>query len=168
VKLLSFIIGSFLLITAAFFSLFLYNPFIDSKPWTRGLLRNLLYSYQKYDAVSWLRRFKLLKKDPTTTWKYLKILSNKQDIDPYPCLTQCSIADLIPQHGIAKDQHYKDRIKEYQEYIKLYGHIPCGWLTSGYGHIVVVNNIIHDGHHRIAAAKEAGAKHIFVQKWFVK
>jgi hypothetical protein len=150
------VVGTIILLSAAFFSLFLYKKDIAQRPWVRGFLRNLFYSYQKYDHKSWIRRLKLLYKYPETLPKYIKILSNNEQV---VCAGKIRINPKIlkPQHDIVEDDHFFQRVVDYMNEER---------VTSDFGDIVIVNNTIHDGHHRVAAAIDAGIKKIEVVRYF--
>jgi len=157
-NILYIIVGTVIILMAAFFSLFLYKKNIKQKPWVNGFIRNLFYSYQKYHYKSWLRRLVLLFKYPETLVKYIKILSNKQEIIGR-CDYLVNPTTLMPQHDIVEDEHFKQRVEDYKDDKE---------VGSDFGDILVVEGTIHDGHHRVAAAIQANIKWIVVSHYFTK
>jgi hypothetical protein len=134
------------------------RQFIPSKktsPWNEGLILNTLHAWLRYDITSWLRRIISICKNPNLTLQYLRILLNKYEILPQIFTVEMPIELLVPQHSIeTSHEHHRKRVEAYKN-----GNFDCESLHS-YSPIIVVSieglYLIQDGHHRIAAMKEAG------------
>lgn len=131
-------------------------PLNTDRPWIDGLLINTLRAYKKYNTQAWIRRMKSIAKHPQITLQYLKILTNKEQKQPIGQV-ELRVAELVQFHDVQTDhQHHRLRVLDYK-----YGKQPA----SDFGSIVVVGNTVHDGNHRLAAAREAGVKTITAYKW---
>lgn len=127
-----------------------------NKPWVDGLLVNMWRAYAKYDTKSWIRRMIGIYKNPNLTIQYLNILRNKQIV--YYCgATVVNTSKLQNMHDTQTDHaHHRERVKCV---------IEGGKPKSKYGPMIVTDNIVHDGNHRLAAYHEAGNKNIVVELW---
>lgn len=131
-------------------------PINTNRPWIDGLLINTLRAYKKYNAQSWIRRMKSISKNPQITLQYLKILTNKENRQPHG-QTELRVAELVQFHDVQTDHfHHRLRVLDYKR-----GKQPA----SDFGAIVVVGNTVHDGNHRLAAAREAGIETLIAYKW---
>lgn len=116
--------------------------------WTHGLFKNVFISYRRYDTKSWARRLLCVFKNPKIVDQYLKILTTKKKV-VLVGKVNVNIANLIPSHDVCTDhEHHRNRVRSYKDNIKVDSFSP----------IIVVDNVIHDGHHRITAMIEAGIK----------
>lgn len=124
----------------------------SNRPWNDGLIKNTLRAYLRYNAVSWIRRMISICKNPKLTVQYINILLTKKKYD-YSATVFVSVKDLIPQHDVQTDHwHHRSRVFFYQMGM-------ANQVTSFSPIIVSKRNgklYIEDGHHRIAAMKEAG------------
>lgn len=131
----------------------------QERPWSMGLFRNIWHAYGKYDARSWLRRLVSAMKDPAIVLQYWDILTSKYDVE-YVGSYLMDPRRLRPMHNVQTDHpHHRQRVREYAA-----GLTPI----SSYGDIIVVDGYIHDGHHRVAALNEAGARQVLVDYYTKK
>lgn len=134
-------IFSIIFLTHSFFiSIFLYRKNLVARPWVYGFFNNIYFSYRKYSPKQRFDKLKNIFSNPFIGWQYFCILKNKQNVEfigniDYP------LKDLKSQHSInecfllRKSEDFK--ISE---------------ISNG----IIVDNIIHDGHHRIEIAKRLG------------
>ena len=147
------IVGILLIVPAIILSYFVPEPKVE-QPWVRGLFKNIWHAYGKYDSRSWVRRLVFAMKNPEIVGQYWGILANKQEVE-YVGYIHMGVKALTPMHDVQTDhQHHRRRVAMYRQ-----GHQPA----SKYGDVVVVDGFIHDGHHRIAALKEAGVSSVLVK-----
>lgn len=126
------------------------------RPWVDGVVTNTIRAYAKYDTKSWIRRMISIYKNPDLTLQYLRILFNKQEVE--------IVGDMVFEthilenmHSVQTDhEHHRKRVAEARTSTKPH---------SKYGGIIVVDKTVHDGNHRLAAAKEAGQGFIQVELW---
>jgi hypothetical protein len=151
------VLGVALIVPAILFSPIVKLLPIDVKrPWVDGLLINTLRAYKKYNTRSWLRRLAGIFIKPETTLEYLNILLNKQEVR-YVGESLVKVDDLQPSHFVQTDhQHHRDRVWSIKD---------GGQVISEFGDMLAVDNVIHDGNHRLAAYKEAGVEEILLQQW---
>jgi hypothetical protein len=156
-KYFSIALGTFLCLLAIIFQPIAKLTSVDtSRPWVDGLVINVWRAYAKYNTISWITRIIGIFKNPDMTRQYLKILSNKEKISQ--CETNIvEVEKLIQCHDVQTNHsHHRERV------CKL---LSGEQIESQFGPIVIVNNIIHDGNHRVAALREANIKTIQVQQW---
>lgn len=126
-------------------------------PWASGLILNVLKAASKYNTKSWLMRCKGIWHNPSLTLQYIKILSNKSPELIGPIKAWRSVDSLAPSHDVdTASAYHRKRVADLKAGIEPH---------SQFGNIVVVNHVIHDGHHRVAAYKEAGMRYIEVQQY---
>lgn len=124
------------------------NKYFDNMPptWTNGLVLNTIIAYRRYSMASWVRRLVLVFIYPSISFQYIKILQTKQSVQGGESRL-VRINDLIPQHETQTSHpHHRHRVEQAR----------LGKVLDSFSPIIVVDNTIHDGHHRIAAYKEAG------------
>lgn len=122
-----------------------------NRPWVDGLVKNTLRAYAKYDTKSWIRRMIGIYHNPYLTLQYLTILSNKQEVVCVGVRTH-KVKELYQMHDVQTNHgHHQKRINDAKEGVE---------LTSDYGWPIVVGHLMHDGNHRLAAYKEAGAERV--------
>ena len=123
----------------------------NTKPWTFGMFLNLLYSAKRYSLHSLFRRIISITKNPNLTLQYLRILLVKNTNISQPTLCQVNINNLVFQHDVQTDHaHHLQRIEEAKQ----------NKVLTSFSPIIVVDDKIHDGHHRVDAYKKAGIKQI--------
>lgn len=127
-----------------------------NRPWVDGLVINIWRAYAKYDTKSWIRRMISIYKNPSLTVQYLKILKNKQIV--YYCgATTIKSNILNNMHDTQTDHaHHRQRVDLLRAGKK---------IKSQYGPMIVVDNIVHDGNHRLSVYKEVGDRNIVVELW---
>lgn len=127
-------------------------------PWSDGLILNVLKAAKKYSTKSWLMRMKGIWRNPRLTLQYLEILGNQQLLRRGPYFLYRRVRDLTPSHDVdtTTDFHRK-RVDLAKKGIE---------VGSEFGDVIVVGDQIHDGHHRVAAHKEAGLEYIKVKQYW--
>lgn len=124
----------------------------ENSPWTDGLFKNLMKAYKRYNTKSWVRRLILVFHYPDLSIQYLKILLTNEKISS-GVFKVVDINSLIPQHDVQTNHlHHRKRVLNAKN----------GMILESFSPIIVVDNIIHDGHHRVMAYKEAGVKQVEV------
>jgi hypothetical protein len=95
-------------------------------------------------------RFIFIIRHPDLAAQYTRILFTKKTVH-YLSYKTVKVDDLVPQHDVLTDhQHHRQRVAD----------LKNGLLISGNSSIVVVDDVIFDGHHRVAALKEAGINYV--------
>lgn len=132
------------------------TPVNTNRPWVDGLLVNIWRAYKKYDAKSWVRRMIGIYHNPNITKQYLRILSNRQNVQ-FIGERELNVELINNFHDVQTDHdHHRYRVLALR---------AGGKLTSDYGPMVVVGNIVHDGNHRLAALKEVRKPKVKVDYW---
>lgn len=156
-NILRIVIGLVLLMPALLISFFIGGQ-ENNQPWCDGLIKNTLRAYKRYTARSWLRRIAYLFKNPRVVDQYLKILINKQEIE-YVGEVAVYLDYLIPSHDTqTTHKHHRARVEQYKQ----------NKQVNSFSPIIVVDNFIHDGHHRVEAMREAGIAIAMVSKYVSK
>lgn len=141
------LIGVALVVPAFLASLLIgNNPKVATKTWNNGLFGNVLVAYKRYDYKSWARRMVSVYKNPKIVLQYLDILFQKYEVE-YVGKKIVQLSSLEFSHDIQTDhQHHRERVKKYLQ----------GEIVESFSPIIVLDNKIQDGHHRVAAMQEAG------------
>ena len=129
-----------------------------SRPWNNGFIRNTLLALRRYPAISWMRRIKGITKNPVLGEQYLKLMFSKFRVHELPDIVTIELNTLIASHDVNTEHpHHRQRVAK----------LTIGDMSAliSSSRIVVVGRCIQDGHHRIAAAKEAGLKSIEVLRY---
>lgn len=115
-------------------------------PFVYGFSKNIKIALKRYSYLDILRRIIFMAKQPGLFFDYLKILNISKKIDGGK-LKKIPISKLKSQHSvITKHDHHQKRILDILE----------GKTLESCSPIIVVDDFVFDGHHRIAAMKEAG------------
>lgn len=126
------------------------------RPWVDGFLVNTWRSFKKYTFVSWVRWIVSIYRKPELIVQYLGILFTKKKV-VFVGKKKLETQSLLPQHMVFTDhKHHRDRVSDIKK-----GNLP----SSNFGAILIVDNAIHDGHHRIEAFREAGIEEVEVSIW---
>lgn len=134
-------------------------PINPNRPWVDGFLINTLRAYKKYDTQEWLRRMAVMRKHPEIVHQHLKILRNKQEVKSLGPAYALPDKLKLCHYVNTSHSYHRDRVR------RLRNNLP---ITSAYGPIIVVNNVVHDGNHRVKAYLEAKHRAIPVQLWETK
>lgn len=128
------------------------------RPWIDGLAANCWRAYSKYNATSWMRRMVGIYYNPAVSLHYLNILMTKKNAKTSQVWSARRVDELILSHDVRTDHdHHRRRVSALRR---------GETVTSAFGPVIVVDNIVHDGNHRVAAYKEVGIKWIEVVQWW--
>ena len=143
---------SFLFLTHSLIaSFFFYKKNVKPLPWVYGLINNMLYSYSRYSPKERLNKFKNIINNPFIGWQYFCILNNKQDVT-FVGIMDIEIENLIPQHPVNECFLLRKMAD----------------INFSENNGIIVDNIIHDGHHRINIAKRLGIKTLKLEVYKTK
>jgi hypothetical protein len=134
-------------------------PINTSRPYVDGVVINCLRAYKKYNTRSWIRRLVFICQNPSVVEQYLKILSTKKAVTACK-LRQVKVADLRQLHDVQTTHtHHRKRVAD----------LKAGQgIDSEFGNMIVVDDWVFDGNHRLAAMREANVKYCTVEYYTTK
>ena len=115
-------------------------------PFVHGFISNLRMAFKRYSYIEIFRRLGFMIKQPGLLFDYLQMLNTKKAIND-GVIRRIPIKGLRPQHRVTiNHDHHKERVSTFLSGKPLKSSSP----------IIVVDDLIFDGHHRIAAMMDAG------------
>jgi hypothetical protein len=126
--------------------------------WTDGFFKNTIKAFKRYKLKGALIRLKNSIDNPSVFFDHLKSLSNKQKVE-YKGLKKVKVKDLITKQAITKDSFYGKRLEE----AKRSGQVPYSCSP-----IIIVDNIVHDGNHRVSICKQVGIEEVECEYYISK
>jgi len=118
--------------------------------WTDGFIKNTIKALKRYKLKGALIRLKNSVNNPAVFFDHIKSLSNKQKVE-YKGLKKIKVKDLITKQTITNNYFHQSRLQE----AKKSGRVPDSCSP-----IIIVDNIVHDGNHRINICKQAGIEEV--------
>ncbi len=118
--------------------------------WTDGFIKNTIKAFKRYKLKGALIRIKNSIENPTVFFEHLKTLNNKQKVKLVG-LKRVEVDSLITIQSINSNKFHDQRV----EHAKKMGRLP-----ESSSPIIVVDNIVHDGNHRLDIAKKCGFKEV--------
>lgn len=118
--------------------------------WTDGFIKNSIKAFKRYKLKGALIRIKNSIENPAVFFEHLKALNNKQKVKLVG-LKRVKVDNLITLQSINPSEFHQSRIKETKR---------TGELPKSASPIIVVDNVVHDGNHRLDIAKQCGIKEI--------
>lgn len=126
-----------------------------SAPYGFGFIKNLMYACSRLSYADIRRRAFFILKNPPLAIQYLMILFTEKKMR-FMGEMMVPIDSLIPSHDVSTNhKHHRMRVEM----------ALCGLVLGGANEIVVLDGKIQDGHHRVAAYREAGVKEVKVSYW---
>jgi hypothetical protein len=118
--------------------------------WSEGFLKNSLKAFKRYRFTGSLIRIKNSFDNPSLFFQHLKDLNNKQKVK---CLglQKLKVNSLNSSQDITDNFIHRQRLQEA---------IKTKTMPSSSSPIIVLDNEVHDGHHRIDICKRAGIEEV--------
>lgn len=118
--------------------------------WSEGFIKNSIKAFKRYQFLGSLIRIKNSFNNPSVFFQHLKALSNKQKVK---CLglQKLQVNSLNSSHDITDNFIHQKRLQEA---------IKTKTIPTSNSPIIVLDNEIHDGHHRIDICKKAGIEEV--------
>ena len=118
--------------------------------WSEGFFLNTLKAFKRYKFKGSLIRIQNSLDNPSIFFQHLKSLSNKQKVK---CLglKKVKVDQLHSSQAITDNYYHQQRIRKAIQFHK---------VPESISPIIILDNEIHDGHHRVDVCKKAGIKEV--------